>query len=375
MNIDINALLNGKTALPGRPNFKAEAPAGLFDEAMDEKLAQLTIALPTVGEEGLPVDPNAPLLPVDPALPQTPEEATGDKGKKDEDSAIPGVITLMPMVMEQVPESATSWQLQQVVTQGAGAREAGPIDALRKGKALPQLAEVAVKNTLTAGEKAALTAESQPQMMRAIAAEKAQNMTNGQSVTVALQDAGIAKSADDSLLAQTQIHAQRPVQTMDTVPRPATMQAMPAAIPHPVGTPAWQQSLGQQLSIFTRNGIQNAEIRLHPEELGSLQINMRMQHDLAQLQIISEHPHVRQALEAAIPQLRAALAESGVQLGQTNVSADSSQSAGVNANGQQHAGNQRHGEPGENIHAPEDESHHQILTRPLANGYGINTFA
>ncbi|WP_437613908.1 flagellar hook-length control protein FliK [Erwinia sp. V71] len=90
-----------------------------------------------------------------------------------------------------------------------------------------------------------------------------------------------------------------------------------------LGSPEWQQALSQQVLMFTRNGQQNAELRLHPQDLGSIQISLKLDNDQAQLSMVSGHSQVRAALEAALPQLRTALAESGINLGQSNVSSDS----------------------------------------------------
>lgn len=110
-----------------------------------------------------------------------------------------------------------------------------------------------------------------------------------------------------------------------------------------LGTPAWQQALGHQVSLFTRNGIQNAELRLHPEELGALQINLRLNNDQAQLHFITGNHQVRAALEAAMPHLRSLLDESGISLGQSTVSADTS--SWQNASRQQ-----EHGQPSDQGH-------------------------
>lgn len=89
-----------------------------------------------------------------------------------------------------------------------------------------------------------------------------------------------------------------------------------------LGSNEWQQALSQQIVMFSRNGQQNAELRLHPEDLGAIQISLTLDKDQAQLSMVSSHSQVRAALEAALPQLRSALAESGINLGQSNVSSD-----------------------------------------------------
>lgn len=141
-----------------------------------------------------------------------------------------------------------------------------------------------------------------------------------------------------------------------------------------MGTPAWQASLGQQLACFTRNGIQHAELRLHPEELGSLQITLQLKNEQAQMHFVSPSHQVRAAIEAAMPHLRSSLAESGIELGQSSVGPDSSQ--GWNDSGQSgqperqnfadtHVGdNQRH-----------TEDPVEIPAVTVSYSHGINTFA
>lgn len=91
----------------------------------------------------------------------------------------------------------------------------------------------------------------------------------------------------------------------------------------PLGSHEWQQSLSQHITLFTRQGQQSAELRLHPEDLGQVQISLKLEDNQAQLQMVSAHSHVRAALEAALPTLRTQLAESGIQLGQSSISSES----------------------------------------------------
>ena len=111
-----------------------------------------------------------------------------------------------------------------------------------------------------------------------------------------------------------------------TVATPASTQiAVPVApqISAQLGSQEWQQSVSQHITLFTRQGLQSAELRLHPEDLGQIQISMKLDDNQAQLQMVSAHSHVRAALEATLPNLRIALAESGIQLGQSSISSES----------------------------------------------------
>ncbi|HSH47095.1 MAG TPA: flagellar hook-length control protein FliK, partial [Halomonas sp.] len=64
---------------------------------------------------------------------------------------------------------------------------------------------------------------------------------------------------------------------------------------------------------------QRVELQLHPAELGPLSVSLKLGDQGAQAQLLSAHAQVRQALEQAIPQLREALAEQGIQLGEATV--------------------------------------------------------
>ncbi|ECO0582298.1 flagellar hook length control protein FliK [Salmonella enterica subsp. diarizonae] len=107
----------------------------------------------------------------------------------------------------------------------------------------------------------------------------------------------------------------------------ATAQPLPVAsapvLSAPLGSHEWQQTFSQQVMLFTRQGQQGAQLRLHPEELGQVHISLKLDDNQAQLQMVSPHSHVRAALEAALPVLRTQLAESGIQLGQSSISSES----------------------------------------------------
>ncbi len=93
-----------------------------------------------------------------------------------------------------------------------------------------------------------------------------------------------------------------------------------ASLPAPVTSPAWPQQLGQQLVRMSQGGgEQRVELQLHPAELGPLSVTLKLGDQGAQAQFLSAHAPVRQALEQAIPQLREALAEQGIQLAETSV--------------------------------------------------------
>ncbi|MCE8040540.1 flagellar hook-length control protein FliK [Halomonas daqingensis] len=105
-------------------------------------------------------------------------------------------------------------------------------------------------------------------------------------------------------------------------PQAAAQPALPtqATLTAPLQSPNWPAQLGQQLVQFARiGGEQQVEMRLNPAELGPLSVTLKMTEQGAQAQFLASHAQVRQVLEQAIPQLREALAEQGITLGETSV--------------------------------------------------------
>lgn len=129
----------------------------------------------------------------------------------------------------------------------------------------------------------------------------------------------------------------------------AAQPALPtqATLTAPLQSSSWPAQLGQQLVQFARSGgEQQVEMRLNPAELGPLSVTLKMTEQGAQAQFLASHAQVRQVLEQAIPQLREALAEQGITLGETSVGEQRRQDAQAFANqdGRQSQGGSASGE-------------------------------
>lgn len=101
----------------------------------------------------------------------------------------------------------------------------------------------------------------------------------------------------------------------------ATIVAAPSqgSLPSPLASGAWQQELGQQLQGMVQRGDGSVELHLNPRELGPLSVNLQLDDQGARAQFLSAHAGVRSAVEQAVPQLREALAEQGISLGEASV--------------------------------------------------------
>ncbi|WP_397475581.1 flagellar hook-length control protein FliK [Pusillimonas sp.] len=94
------------------------------------------------------------------------------------------------------------------------------------------------------------------------------------------------------------------------------------AITTPMHQSGWNADFGRQVITLARDahsGAQTAELRLDPPELGPLRITLSLNEGMASALFVSAHASVRQAVEAALPQLSQQLAQAGISLGETHV--------------------------------------------------------
>ncbi|MBB5205898.1 flagellar hook-length control protein FliK [Inhella inkyongensis] len=85
------------------------------------------------------------------------------------------------------------------------------------------------------------------------------------------------------------------------------------------GQAEFGRELGAQVSVWAREGLQQAQLQLHPSELGPIQVHIQMQGQEAQLQFVAEHPQTREALQNSLSDLVAALQQEGLSLGRSDI--------------------------------------------------------
>ena len=152
------------------------------------------------------------------------------------------------------------------------------------------------------------------------------------------------------------------------LPAPAPLAA-PAAptvlqLPSPIGGQTFAQDLGQQVAWLSGQNVKQARIRLHPEELGSLDVKVSVTHGRVDVVFSAQHPAAVAAVQQSLPQLDHMLAQHGLSLGHAEV-------------GQQHRGD-RHGHGGDAGTAAVDEAgeiHAAGLTTSLGQVGLLDAFA
>jgi flagellar hook-length control protein FliK len=97
----------------------------------------------------------------------------------------------------------------------------------------------------------------------------------------------------------------------------------------------WSGDFAQTVTWVATRRYQSAELTLNPPALGNIEISLKLDSDrsTASAVFVSSNAEVREAIETALPKLREMLAGAGIELGQTNVSAESFRQGAYNEQG------------------------------------------
>lgn len=247
--------------------------------------------------------------------------AAKEDGKTDlSEEELAGLSALMAMLPHQ--QTATAAAPQATGTEGITAR--APLTS-----ALPSSGSG--QQALAGQEKAPAQSGYQP-----VAQPADNSLPAGAAVAPALAASAEKQDIASSASSTSPTATIAPVVGSHVASQPAATVATAPVLSQPLGTSEWQQTLSQHITLFTRQGQQTAELHLHPEDLGQVQISLKLDDNQAQLQMVSAHSHVRAALEAALPMLRTSLAENGIQLSQSSVSSESFAGQQQSSSQQQH---------------------------------------
>ncbi|MBT9614148.1 MAG: flagellar hook-length control protein FliK [Burkholderiales bacterium] len=196
----------------------------------------------------------------------------------------------------------------------------------------------------TTNVQTALVAEIKPAALLSAAAK-----TGEESAIIAATDKALPKhvlgfevaEAKQIPLMPTQMPTSARAESAPVnVPTPTT--PVPLAVDIKVGTPGWDTAFSQRVAWAATNQHQVAELRLNPPNLGPVEIRITVSNDQATAMFVSAHASVRDSIEAALPKLREMLGESGLTLGNVNVSSQSFQQQQQAGEGQEKS-NAKHG--------------------------------
>jgi flagellar hook-length control protein FliK len=96
-------------------------------------------------------------------------------------------------------------------------------------------------------------------------------------------------------------------------------QAISRAVHTPVGSSTWADEIGTRVVMMTESGNHTASLKLSPEHLGPLEINITVRDEKASVWFGAAHADTRAAIETALPRLREMFEAQGLSLADAGV--------------------------------------------------------
>jgi flagellar hook-length control protein FliK len=96
-------------------------------------------------------------------------------------------------------------------------------------------------------------------------------------------------------------------------------QAITRPVHTPVGSAAWADEIGTRVVMMTESGNHTASLKLSPEHLGPLEINITVRDEKASVWFGAAHADTRAAIETALPRLREMFEAQGLSLADAGV--------------------------------------------------------
>jgi flagellar hook-length control protein FliK len=256
--------------------------------------------------EAVPADPSARPTEAREASPETNARAKDDRDEQVDNQADGTAQQPLSSMLTLVAS------LQRAAANAAGTTTATDLNAAGTATALKGTA---------ADAGPAITRAGTDKVAFAAAADQKSALPDLKLAASALPAAALPKAAGP----EAPLHGIAAPTAQAALPMAQTASAIPAGkLNGQVGSPAWDQQLGQKVIWMAAGGLQSATLTLNPPDLGPLQVVLSVSNDQASVSFTSNQPEVRQALEAAMPKLRDMMGEAGLSLGNANVFAGSS---------------------------------------------------
>jgi flagellar hook-length control protein FliK len=270
-------------------------------------------------------------LPVQPARPATPgTSATPGSVATEQAQTTDFLMMLGQLVAASVQRSGTivapTGKVPAMVMDGTDKKdELDPADMVAMfSMGLPQQqpvinidvpVDVPVEQALQAFPGVGVGSDALTGPLQGILQEAAKQAAEGKLVADMAQTAD-APQTPDSLQGPTVPFQLQPQQTAQAS---HAHNGTTHTVHSPVGSAAWADEVGTRVVMMTESGNHTASLKLSPEHLGPLEINITVRDDKASVWFGAAHADTRAAIETALPRLREMFESQGLSLADAGV--------------------------------------------------------
>jgi flagellar hook-length control protein FliK len=152
--------------------------------------------------------------------------------------------------------------------------------------------------------------------------ELAKQITDAQVFAEVVEDVSQnleAQRAPDSIQSSTSPFQLQQPHATGQLANQQVQHAITRPVHTPVGSAAWADEIGTRVVMMTESGNHTASLKLSPEHLGPLEINITIRDEKASVWFGSAHADTRAAIETALPRLREMFEAQGLSLADAGV--------------------------------------------------------
>lgn len=317
-NTTFSRLLQGGTAAEGgastQPSSPRQAASGKNTDAADRDAGRRPSTVP--GQSGSAEDAE-PAASADAGVPgQTDTTAETDDTATDGDWPPPGLASLIdPAAPPPAPVAGIGLAVPAEPVPDTPETTAGtPDDAQLPAGALAQAAaRLQTGKQAEAGTTLPTEGATQPVAQAAQAPSALPD-----TAAIATASTSLADAPDPSATPFV-IQGATPAQAAPSTASPALPLSAPQAPVPQLHGDAFADDIGTHVQWLAGQKIGHAHIRIAPQELGPVEIRLRLDGDRISADFSSAQPEVRQALESSLPRLREMLGQHGFQLAHAGV--------------------------------------------------------
>lgn len=150
--------------------------------------------------------------------------------------------------------------------------------------------------------------------------------SKSQMISTLMNDANQASKQDklESQFSNSLMMLSQPLDTQNMTQLAANVPLTPSGNANQIGIPlgksGWDQAVSQRIMLMVGSSEQTATLTLNPPDLGPLQVVVHVHNGQADTTFITDHTHVRNAIENSLGTLQNMMQQAGVNMGSTEFS-------------------------------------------------------
>nr|MCA0402768.1 flagellar hook-length control protein FliK [Pseudomonadota bacterium] len=145
---------------------------------------------------------------------------------------------------------------------------------------------------------------------------------------VEIDEATLVSQTEEPKATKTELQTNTQTSIQDIKTVTATTKPQPITMPQNIDSSEWGDNFNQQIIWLGQQKIKSALIKLNPENMGHLELNLSFEKEEVKLHVVTEHQHIKDLVELSLPKLKTVFEAEGIVLSDASVQTNQQQKEG-----------------------------------------------